>query len=226
MDANRKRSVPNSSVIPLMTNQNQNHVTRRRFLQTSAGTAAAATVPATAAAQSDDEDGRSVGETVRAIIAGVRGRVNSAVERGLGERTDSETAATDAKEEFNPNSGEWVAYINDHASLDGDVQVVSLEFLPKPEEEPDDTTTVYLVSDHDGDQYTSAEIVDATSREVDEEVRLESIAADHASEEIETAYEEFVTEDKPPSDEHLAYLAGKYRFGTNHITSTLLGDDL
>ena len=204
----------------------ERRVTRRRFLRASAATAAAATVPATAAAQSDDEEDRSVADTVQAIIAGVRGRVNSAVERGLGERTDSETAATDTKEAFNPNSDEWVGYINEHASLDGDVQVVSLEFVPKPEAEPDDTTTVYLVSDHDGDQYTSAEIVDDTSREIDEEVRLESIAADNAAAEIETAYEEFVTEDKAPSDEHLAYLAGKYRFGTNHITSTLLGDDL
>ena len=201
-------------------------VSRRRILQASAATAAAATVPATAAAQSDDEDDRSIGEQIRAVIAGVRGKIDSQYERRLGERTDSETAATDAKEAFNPNSDEWVAYINEHASLDGDVQVVSIEFVPKPEEEPDDTTTVYLVSDHDGEQYTSAEIVDDTSREIDEEVRLESIAADNASAEIETAYEKFVTEDEPPSDEHLAYLAGKYRFGSNHITSTLLGDDL
>jgi len=199
--------------------------TRRRFIQASAATAAAATVPASAAAQSTSEDLSTV-EQVLMTLAGIQGEIDSRVQRSIGDRSDAETAANNTKKEFNAHSDEWVDYINEHASLDGTTQVVELVYVPNPESEPSDTHTDYLVANYDGEEYMSAEIVDETDREVDETVRLESIAATEADDELATAYEEFVSQGEPPSDRHLAYLAGKYRYGSKHVTTTILGDDL
>lgn len=206
-------------------NTDERRLSRRAFVTTTAATAAAATIPSGVAAQSGTDE-LSTTEQFTAAIMAIQGEVDSFRERNFGDRSDAETAATNAADEFNANSDEWVEYINEHASLDGTIQVVSLEFVPKPEEEPDDTATRYLVADHDGDKYTSAEIVTETDREIDEEVRLESIAAENAAEEIETAYEKFVEPGEPPSASHLSYLGGKYRFGTAHITTTILGDEM
>lgn len=206
-------------------NSDERRVSRRAVITTTAATAAAATVPAGVAAQSDDED-RSPLEQALMVLAGIQGEIDSQYERAVGDRADAETAATNAKDEFNDHSDEWVGYINEHASLSGDIQVIALEFVPNPEDKPDDMHMDYLVTEYGDEQYTSATITDATDRTVDEEVRLESIAAENAAEEIEYAYEEFVSGGEPPSERHLAYLAGKYRYGSQHVTTTILGDDL
>ena len=191
---------------------------------TAVGTASLASTSAAAQTSSDSE--RSGFDEFLMMLAGIQGELDSRIQRAVGDRSDAKTAATNAQEEFNAHSGEWVDYINEHASLSGDIQVVALEYVPNPESEPSDTHTDYLVTEYDGEQYTSAEIVESTDRTVDETVRLESIAAENADDELATAYEDFVSEDKPPSGRHLAYLAGKYRYGSQHVTTTILGDDL
>jgi len=204
----------------------ERRVSRRAFVTTTVTTAAIASVPASVAAQSDSEDDRSIGEQITLLIAGIRGEAASGYERLLGDRSDAETNALETQSEFNDHSDEWVSYVNKHSSLSGNIQVVALEFVPEPDDDPDDTHTMYLVADHDGEVYTSAEIVEQTDREVDETVVLESIAAENADAEIAEAYDKFVKPGDAPADEHLAYLAGKYRFGTAHITTTILGDEL
>lgn len=197
----------------------QDTLSRRRFLTASAATAAAATVPATAAAD-DGEPGR-----VTLLLASARGTSEGLYERFLGDRSEAEDAARDAKDEFNAHRDEWVDYLNEHAQLDSDVEVLALEFAPNPDE--GEEYEVFLVGDYRSeDELESAEIVDETDREVDERARLESIAADNAAAELEDGYEEFVESNEPPSKEHLAYLAGRYRFGTDYVTSTLLGDEV
>jgi len=190
---------------------------------TAVGTASLAST--TASAQSSSEDYSTL-EQALMTLAGIQGEIDSRVERAIGDRSNAETAATNAQEEFNAHSDEWVDYINEHASLSGDIQVVELEYVPNPEAKPDDVHTDYLETTYDGEEYMSAEIVDETDREVDETVRLESIAAENADDELAYAYEEFVSQNNPPSERHLAYLAGKYRYGSQHVTTTILGDDL
>lgn len=204
---------------------------RRQFLQRTGGVAltavgATSLASTSAAAQSDDETDRSGFDQFLMAMAGIQGEIDSQYQRYFGERSDAKTNALAARDEFNTHSDEWVGYINEHASLSGDIQVLALEFVPESDEDPDDVYTAYLVTDHDGDQYTSAEIVSETDRTVDETARLESIAAENADDEIATAYDDFVSEGEAPSDRHLAYLAGKYRFGSQHVTSTILGDEL
>lgn len=199
-------------------------VTRRTVLKGAAATAVAATVPTTVSA--DDGEGlpNSVFTRVRMTGATLRGRVSGMFQRRFEERSDAEEAALEAKEEFNPNRAEWADYLNEHVETDGQ-EVMKLQFEPKPDE---DEHTIYLVGDYDADsdQYTELELVDETEREIDETARLESIAADNTADEIRTGYEEFVQPGKEPDDSHLAYLAGRYYFGTDYVSSTLLGDDL
>ncbi len=126
-------------------------------MQAGAATAAAATLPATASAQtSTDPEDYSTLEQALMALAGIQGEIDSRVERTFGDRSDAETAATDAKDEFNQHSSEWVAYINEHAALSGDIQVIALEFAPEADEETSDseatTHTDYLVTDHDGEK--------------------------------------------------------------------------
>ena len=202
----------------------ERRVTRRRILRASAATAAAATVPATAAAQDGDGD-RGVLERIAIVRASLRGWRAGLLERTLGDTSDAETAALEAKDEFNAHSDEWTAYINDHAETNGE-EAIEVIFAPDPEE--GEVYTVYLVGEYNSENeaYEWVEIVEQTDRTIDETARLESIAAENAADEIATGYEKFVAENEPPSDGHLAYLAGKYRFGTEHVTSTLLGDDI
>lgn len=157
-------------------------------------------------------------------LASARGGRASIWERYFGSRSRARRAALDTQAAFNPHSDEWVAYINVYAPLDSDLETFALEFAPGPDEKK---FTAYLLARYnDAGELSAAKIAEDTDRDVDETVRLESIAADNAADEIRTGYEEFVEPGNPPDQEHLAYLAGKYRFGTDYVTSTLLGDDL
>lgn len=218
-------------------NPSDRRVSRRAFLSTAAATAAATTIPANVTAQSDSQEDTN---RIFLAIASMNGFRKSFFQRNVRKFTGPPKAkqtAYDAKREFNSHSENWVDYVNKYSDLSGDIQVLALEFAPEAggEEDSDQQTsdteeantfTVYLVADHNGSEYTSAKIVDNTDRTVDETVRLESIAADNAADELEHAYENYVKPDKPPDQAHLAYLAGKYRFGTKHVTSTILGDEL
>lgn len=207
-----------------------NPISRRRFLYASAATTAVAVVPSTAAAQPEIEESNRIA----LFFAAMNGKRKSWMERAWMSASGppaAEQTALDAKEEFNQNADEWVDYVNKYSDLSGDVQVIEIQFVPDTPDDDEtyddvDTGTVYLVADHNGDEYTSAEIVETTDREVDEKVRLESIAAKNAADEIEEAYEKFVKPDEPPAESHLAHLAAKYKFGTDHVTSTILGEEL
>lgn len=190
-------------------------------MQAGTATVTAATLPATAAA---DHDERGPYARLRLASAGIQGRIDSTIQRYLTDRPHASQAAQAAEDAFNPNSDEWVAWVNEHAAIPGDISTITLEFAPNP---PNEASRRFLVTERDPDgTFRSAEIDNTTVSGIDETVRLESIAAENAASEIETAYEKFVKPNDPPSEKHLAYLGGKYRFGTEHVTSTLLGDDL
>ncbi|ELY97148.1 hypothetical protein [Natrialba asiatica] len=213
----------------IQSDPDERRVSRRAFVTTTVASVAAATVPASAAAETQIKESNRIA----LLLASVNGKRKSVWERYVWRQftgvPDAEQTARDAKAEFNQHADAWVDYVNEYSSLDGSIQTLSLEFAPAADEETDvgdvDSHTVYLVSEHDGEGYTSAEIVDETDRDIDELVQFKSIAADNAVDEIEYAYENFVEPDEPPSESHLAHLGAKYRFGTQHVTSTILGDE-
>jgi len=200
--------------------------TRRRVLQTTAAAAVATSTVGTASASHDSGffagmSGVSGDWNARAFAEGM---IDGIVQQLDGDESGAEQNALDAKAEFNEHSGDWVAYANDRDLGGADRQVLEIEFA-----QSDETYTVFLVADYDesAEEYTSAEMVDSTDREVDHEARLESIAAENAADELQTLHEDYIAPNEDIDADHVQYLAGKYRLGPNtHVTSTLLGDDL
>jgi hypothetical protein len=200
--------------------------TRRRVLRTTAAAAITTGGIGTASASHDQGffagmSGVSGDWSSGALVDGL---TDGIIQRIRANHSGAETNALETKGEFNDHSGDWVTYANDRNLGGLGHQVLEATFVQDGER-----YTVYLVSDYDdgAEKYTSAEIVDSTTRTVDHEVRLESIAAENADEELQTLHDEYIGPGETIDAEHVQYLTGRYYVGPDkHITSTLLGEEL
>lgn len=167
----------------------------------------------------DEEDESLVPDVdVDAILGGVDGireRTTSWIERQRGTAPESEEVASNVSTTFNDNSGAILEYVNERSVADSDERILRLEFVLDGEE-----STRYLVSEvnESTENYTDATIVDSEEFEsrgldesdVDEEVRLEGIAAQRADEELETFVEDYVETGDDPSSRYLGRLGTQY----------------
>lgn len=178
--------------------------------------------PASVAAQSADDDllddvlGNSTSDQALALgegfIAGLWGaldRQQTALLRAVGlgpEYPAAEQEAADVQQFFNQHSAAFVAYANNRTTAGDARDVINFTYVIEGEE-----YTHVLVAQHSNGTWDSAEIVNSTSRTVDESCRLEGYAAANASEELERAYEQFVTTGETPSAAYIGRLTGQYR---------------
>lgn len=199
----------------------------RRGVISSTIAAAAATIPASAAAQTtedvdalfaDEEFSRSraLGAFVQGLLFGIEERVSFG-----DEETDGiDTHVTAAVTEFQDHQSDWVSYVNERDLGSADRQVLELTF-----EYASETRTRYVIADYDetAEEYASVSIVSDTDRTVDASATLRDLAVENAADELQVLHEGYIGpgEDIPRS--HFSELAGQYYFGSDHVTASFLG---
>jgi len=199
----------------------------RRGVISSTIAAAAATIPATAAAQtSEDVDAlfadeefsrsRALGAFVQGLVFGIEERISI----GDDEDTDGiDSHVTAAVTEFQDHQTDWVSYVNDRGLGSADRQVLALTF-----ECAGEARTRYVIADYDegAEEYASVSIVSSTDRTADASATLRDLAVENAADELQELHEEYIgpNEDIPRS--HFSELAGQYYFGSDHITASFL----
>lgn len=170
---------------------------------------AVATAPAAAQSPVGDitEDCEGVIGSVQCGAQYVWGSVTGWIEdrRADGE-PDSQDIAAELKSDFNSNSADWVDWANDHTSIESpeDYAVIEVEIRGQTDE------TIYLITESNNSEFTSAEVVDDTSQSIDWVVRLEGRAARDAPEVLSNLYDKYVTEGKQVNGSYAAGVAGKY----------------
>lgn len=222
-----------------MSEQSTNHSVRSIVLAVLIITSTAA-VPMTATAASDNNgfldaftgntDNQSRLDTLKTyastlpdFASGFYNRVKywSALQDPFND-AEQPTAASEARDVqsyFNQHNQSFIDYANNRSAGGTSYDVWKLTFKQDGESE-----TVYLVADYNtsSNEYTSAEIVNSTSRSVDETVTLDGYAAANAQEELEHFHQEFVTTDTAVTKDYESHLASKY---AGHVESSLLEGD-
>lgn len=178
-----------------------------------------ATVPVTAAADSDPPDdlfgadsetvpGIGVStESVPAFVEGLLARFDAADIPFLENESD-ETAADAAQNvqtAFNGNASSFQEYVNNRTSASTDYDVIALEYVIG-----DETATMYLVANVSDGDYQDMSIVDSTDRTADETCTFEDRAARQADAELERFHDETVVNGEAISQARVARLAGEY----------------
>lgn len=176
------------------------------------GFTAATAMPA--AAEHDGGDSGGVSDMLTpsddGILATVYGSVAGITDRALYKINGPDDSATENRDQaiqaFNQYNESFVAYANNRSIHEGDV--VQMDCVIDGE-----TATAYIVADYNDSlgEYTSAEAVTSTDRQVDHTVTLEANACDNAAEEIETFHDKFASQDKDVTRKYLAEMASKYK---------------
>lgn len=214
-------------------------VTRRQAIAGGVAAVAAATVPGTALANHQDSDdadpgffsGSVVGgeDGIRArMLAFPRGRVSRTRLLLFGDLDDAEEIAVDIQGHINEHSEDYREYVNERDLGGEDREVFELTI-----EQDGDSSTLYLVAEYDDadGEYTSIEMYDAAAyedehggREADEVSELSGHAAAEAPDELDRFHAEFVEPGDDVTHAYATEMAATY--SGDHVSSTLLGDDL
>lgn len=166
--------------------------------------------PLEAAFGDDGESG-----VVEALLATVRGEAerygyeiaHSAAPIFGGEETDTASEELEAVQTYyNPRSDNFESWINSRSTASTEFDVLALEFQLGGE-----TSTAYLVADVENESYQNSSIVDATDRDVDQNVTLCGYAADSAPDELEEFYGDYVESGDDVDRSYVGGLAGSYR---------------
>lgn len=153
--------------------------------------------------------------TLNNINEGFTGFVEGSVERTTYSVTSffdddyrtSDDAANSFKDTFNERNSSFVDVYNDRV-IGGfeTTNVVELKFI----DDEDDTTTNYLVAEHDGEELSSAEIVNEIDESPDETIEITGLALDELDSEIETFDEEYIQEDNLVTYDYMTKFHYKY----------------
>jgi len=153
--------------------------------------------------------------TLNNINDGFTGFVEGSVERTTYSVTSffdddyrtSDDAANSFKDTFNERNSSFVDVYNDRV-IGGfeTTNVVELKFI----DDEDDTTTNYLVAEHDGEELSSAEIVNEIDESPDETIEITGLALDELDSEIETFDEEYIQEDNLVTYDYMTKFHYKY----------------
>lgn len=121
-----------------------------------------------------------------------------------------EEAATETTEVFNSNSTTLVAYANDE--LDSSRSKTNLDVIRLRFVKGDTGSTRWILADvDDANRFVSAQMTDITpSRDVDQTVRLEDLAAVEAPDVLENFVENYAEEGKSVDSRLEGRLAGRY----------------
>lgn len=179
------------------------------------GLVGAAVAPA-AATHDDTDDGGltdalsptdegSVVDTVQGAAKGYFARASYAVSSFGGDTPAAEESKQDALEEFNANSGNYVAYLNNRDVHNG--EVVQVDFQQNGE-----TETMYIAGTYNDSsgEYESAEAVNTTDRTVDHQLTLRGMAAENAAGELERFNDEFAAPGNDLTNKYVSEMAAKY----------------
>lgn len=221
----------------------QTQLSRRRATKAAFALAAAATTPSGVASahhngvssSNSSSSGLFSGDVIddtadvlSLAAAAQRGAKTSFTQSFFGDLSDAEETAIEVMTHLNDNSSEYRRYINDRNLGGSDREVMELQIRQES-----DTSILYVVGEYDGDEYTSLETLDEdayddqhSGRGVDERTILTGMAASNAPDELEEFHSEFVEPNEDVTHEYATEMYWQYRGGSNHASSTLLGDDL
>ena len=214
-----------------MTHDTDRRMTRRAAL-VAGGSAALATVPGAALAQTASDDEAAAGLFGDASLS-EKAAMGVWFFDGFAERawTDAKVLAAGARlkrlddyladtvAEFEAHTDDWLQWVNDrdlgssqHTSLRTDWHLRGSE------------ATRYILADHDGDQYTGVRVTETFDGAVDHTATLQDLAVMNAADELATLHERYIVPNEDIDESYASYLAGKYARGEGHMTASFLGE--
>lgn len=215
-----------------MTRDTTNTDTSRRgFLSAVAATAAATVLPGAGAA--DEQEARealfggapTTGDRVFSSGSFVAGFVSGIVPRNIFSeepQQDIDRLVGDAVDEFEAHNEEWLTFVNSRGLGGEDHQSLRLNFEYNGEHRDR-----YVLADWDADgaEYRSVRIETDHEEEADFEATLRDDAVENAADELEELHDEFIVPNEDVTRSHVSKLAGRYYFGSDHITASFLGGE-
>lgn len=189
----------------------------------------AAVAPAPVAADDEDDDqlasvvfGESATEKASVALSGLWGKIahlkvdfSRAKDKALGtEPPDTEDQADELKHTLNSHSGGFVNHTNLVLDeYDGTVYnttyVLQVDVVDDADD-PDKTSTVYVVASANGTELTSLEAVDNTTHNVSKSVTLDVYEARRVNEQLDEYHDEYVSEDEVPEPKYYARIVSEY----------------
>ena len=204
---------------------------RRGFLSAVAATAAATVLPGVGAA--DEQEARealfggapTVGDRIFSSGSFVAGFVAGIVPRNVlseAPTQDIDRLVEDTVEEFETHREEWLMFVNTRGLGDEDHQSLGLTF-----EFEGETRERYVLADWDDAkaEYADVQVELEFDDTPDVTATLRADAVENAADELAELHEEYIVPDEDIERSHVMGLAGRYYFGSDHITTSLVGGE-